>query len=95
MSIVLEIFCLTVAVTMPSSTEFSVLIRFVCSRKPSSWSVMRRGTDVFPLYNIPLTYASAADATTCFRILHYVWIGPFSGGGRFGGFARLFGSELS
>ena len=34
------------------------------------------------------------DATTCFRILHSVWIGPFTGSGRFGTFSRLAGSEL-
>ena len=54
--------------------------------KPSSWSVILRGTDVCPLWNSPTTSASAADATTCLRILHSVWIGPFYGGGRFGDF---------
>ena len=42
--------------------------------KPISWCVTLRGTIVCPLWNSPLTYALAADATTCLRILHSVWI---------------------
>ena len=87
MSIVLELFCLTVAVTMPSAAELSVFIGVGGLVKPSSWSVIIRGTNICPLWNIPPTSASAADATTCLRIMHSVWIGPFSGGGRFGDFS--------
>ena len=62
--------------------------------KPSSWNVILSGTAVCPLWNSPPTSALAADATTCLRILHSVWIGPFAGGGRFGDFSGLVGSEL-
>ena len=51
MSIDLEIFCLTIAVTMPSAAELSVLIGVGGKVKPSSWSVIRRGTAVCPLWN--------------------------------------------
>ena len=46
MSIDMEFFCLTVAVTMPSSEELSVCIGVGVLGKPISWSVMRRGTYV-------------------------------------------------
>ena len=62
--------------------------------KSSSWSVIIRGTTVYPLWNSPPTSASSADATTCLRILYSVWIRPFSGGGRFRDFFGLGGSEL-
>ena len=62
--------------------------------KPNSWSVIIRGTTVSPLCNSPPTSALAAYATTFVRILHYVWIGPFAGGGRFGYFFGSVGSEL-
>ena len=62
--------------------------------KPSSLIVMSRDTDVCPLCNNPLTSALAADATTCLRILNSVWIGPFSGGRRFGAFSGSVGSDL-
>ena len=89
MSIALEFFCLTVAVMMSSAAELSIFIGV-----GGSWSVMRRGTDVFPLWKSALTSASAADATMCFRVLHSMWIGLFAGGGRFGDFDRSVGSEL-
>ena len=79
---------------MHSDAELSVLIGVYTWGKPSSWRVMRRGESVYPLWNSPLTSASAADATMCFRILHSVWIGPFAGGGGFGDFARSVGSKL-
>ena len=72
---------------IPSAVELSVFIGVVSWVKPSSWSVIHRGVAVCPLWNIPQTYDSAADATMCLRILHYVWIGPFYGGGRFGDFS--------
>ena len=75
---------------MPSSVELSVFIGVGGWVKPSSWSVIIRGNDVFPLWNIPPTSDSAADATTCLSILHSVWIGPFAGGGRFGDFSDRF-----
>ena len=56
--------------------------------------VICRGTSVCPLWNSPPTSTSDVDATTCLRILHSVWIGPFAGGRRFGYFSRLVGSEL-
>ena len=87
MSIALEIVCLTVAVTMPSAAKFSVFIGGGGWVKPSSWSVILRGTAVCPLWNSSLTSDLAADATTCLRILHSVWIDPFSGVGRFGDFS--------
>ena len=62
--------------------------------KPSSWSVISRGNDVFPLWNTPTTFSLAANATTCLRIMHFVWIWPFAGGGRFGYFFRSVVSEL-
>ena len=94
MSIALDLFCLTVAVTMPSATELSVFIGVGGWVKPSSRSVIIRGTAVYPLWNSPLTSDSSADATTCLRILHSVWMGPFAGGGRFGDFFGSVGSEL-
>ena len=66
---------------MPSVTELSVLIGVVGWLKPSLWSVMRRVTADWPLWNSPPTYASATDSTMYFRILHSVWICPFSGWG--------------
>ena len=69
-SIALELFCLTVSVTMPSSAEFSVFIGVGGWVKPSSWSVILRGTAVCPLWNSPPYSALAADTTTCLRILH-------------------------
>ena len=86
MSIALELFCLTAVVTMPLDAKLSVLIGVGGWVKPSSWSVICRGTDVCPLWNSPTTSASAVDAATCLRIPHSVWIGKFSGGGRFGYF---------
>ena len=71
-------------VTIPSAAEFSVLIGFGGWVKPISWSVTRRGTAVCPLWNSPPTSFLIADVTTCLRILYFVWIGPFTGGGRFG-----------
>ena len=62
--------------------------------KPSLWSVILRGTAVCLLWNSPPTSALAADATTCFRIMHSVWIGPCAGGRRFGDFFGSVGSEL-
>ena len=94
MSIALDLFCLTVAVVMPLAAELSVFVGVGGWVKPSSWSVILRGTDVCSLWNSPSTYYSVADATTCLRILYSVWIGPFSGGGRFGDFFRLVGSDL-
>ena len=86
MSIALELFCITVAVIMPLAAELSVFIGVGSWVKPSSWGVILRGAAVCPLWNIPPTSASAADATTCLRFLHSLWIGPFYGGGRFGDF---------
>ena len=84
MSITLDLFCLTVAVTIPLAAELSVFIGVGGWVKLSSWSVIHRGADVCPLWNSPPTSASATDATTCLRILYSVWIGTFAGGGRFG-----------
>ena len=53
MSIALEIFCITVAVNMLLDEELLVLIGVGSWVKPSSWSAMRRGTDVCPLWNSP------------------------------------------
>ena len=72
MSIALDLFCLTVAVTMPSAAEVSVFIEVGGGVKPSSWNVILRGTAVCSLCNSPPTYALDADATTCLRILHSV-----------------------
>ena len=94
MSIALDLFCLTVAGTMPLAAELSVFIGVGGWVKPSLWSVMERSTYVYPLWNSPPNSALVADATTCFRILHSMWIGPFSGGGRFGEFFGSVGSEL-
>ena len=65
MSISLDLFFLTVAVTMPSAAELSVFVGVGGWGKPSSWSVMRRGTAVFLLWNSPPTSDLDADATTC------------------------------
>ena len=94
MSIALDLFCLTVAVTMTLAAELSVFIGVGGWVKQSSWSVILRGTAVFPLWNSPPTPALAVDATTCLRIMYSVWIGQFSGGGRFGDFFGSVGSEL-
>ena len=94
MSIALDPFFLTVAVAMPLATELSVLIGVGVWVKPSSWIVIRRGTDVYQFWSSPPTSALAADATTCLRILHSVWIGPFSGARRFGDFLGSVVSEL-
>ena len=86
-------FCLTVAVTMSSAAELSVFIGVGGRVKPSSWSVIIRGTAVCPLWNSPPTSASPADATTCLRNLHSVWIGTFVGGGMFVDFFGSVGSD--
>ena len=94
MFVSLDLFFLTVAVTMPLAAESSVFIGVGGWVKPSSWSVILRGTAACPLWNSPPTSALDADATTCLRILHSVWIGPFAGGERFGDFFGSVGSEL-
>ena len=94
MSIALGLYFIVVAVTMPSAADLYVFIGVGGWVKQSSRSVILRGTAVFPLCNSSPTSASAADATTCLRIMHSVWIGPFAGGGRFEDFFGLVGSEL-
>ena len=94
MSVALDLFYLTVSLTMTSPAELSIFIGVGGWVKPSSRSVIIRGTAVCPLCSSPPTSASAADSTMFLRILHSVWIGPFAGGGRFGVFFGLFGSEL-
>ena len=89
MNVALELFCITVAVNMPSAAELHVFIMVGGWVEPSSWSVILRGTTVCPLWNSPRNYASAAETTTCLRILNSIWIGPFAGGGRFGDFFRV------
>ena len=79
---------------MLSAAELSVLIVIGGWGKPFSWSVLWRGTSVFLLWNSPQTSASAADTTTCFMILHSVWIGPLSSEGRLGDFYGLVGSDI-
>ena len=79
---------------MPSAAELSILIGVGGWVKVSSWSVILWGTAVCPLWNSPPTSDLAADATTCLRILHSVWIGSFAGGGRFGDVFGSVGSEL-
>ena len=87
MSIALEIFYLAVAVTMPLAAELSVFVGVGSWVKPILWGVICMRTAVCPFWNNTPTSSSAADATTCLRILHSVWIGPFSGGWRFGFFS--------
>ena len=87
MYIALDLFCLTVAMTMSSAAELSFFIGIGGWLKSSSWSVILMGTAVCPLWNSPPTSASDADTTTCLSILHSVWIGPFSGDGRFEDFS--------
>ena len=87
MSIALELSCLTISATMTFSMKLYVLIGVGGWVKSSSWNVISRGTAVCPLWNSSPTSDLDADATTCFRILHSVWIGKFSGGGRFRAFA--------
>ena len=94
MSIALDIFCLTVAVTMPLAAKLYVFIVVGGWVKPSSWSVIIRGTAVCLLWNSPLTSASTAGATTCLRILYFVRVWTFAGGGNFGYFFRSVGNEL-
>ena len=77
---------------MPSAAELSVFIGAGGWVKLCSWSVILRGTDVCSLWNSPLTYNLDADATTWFRIMHYVRIVPFAGDERFG---DCFGSVSS
>ena len=94
MYIALDIFCITVALTIPAAVELIVFIGVCFWVKPISWSVMRRGAAFSRLWNSPQTSDLTADATTCFRILHSVWIEPFSGGGIFGDFSGFVGSYL-
>ena len=72
---------------MPSAAELSIFIGVGGWVKPISWSVILRSAAVCPLLNSLPTYYLAVDATTCLRILNSVWIGPFSGDGRFGDFS--------
>ena len=66
------------------SEELYVLIGVGNGRKPSSLTLMRRGTAVLIFWKIPPTSASEVEATTSLRILHFVWIGPFDGDGSCG-----------
>ena len=93
-SIALDLFCLTVVVTMPSAAELSVFISVGGWVKPSSWSAIISGTAVFQLWTIPLTSDSAANASTCLRIVYSVWIEAFYGGRRFGDIFGSVGGEL-
>ena len=79
---------------MPLAAELYDFIGVGGWVKLSSWIVTLKGTAVYPIWSSPPTSASAADATTCLRILHSVWIGPFAGGRRFGDFFRSVVSEL-
>ena len=79
---------------MTLAAELSDFIGVGVWGKPSSYSVMRRGTYVCPLLNSPLTSALSTDATTCFMIMHSVRIGPFAGGRSFGDFSGSFGSKI-
>ena len=72
--------------TIPSAAELSVFIGVGGWVKPILWSVILRGAAFYPLWDSPPTSVLDADATTCLRILHSVWIGSFSGVGRFGDF---------
>ena len=94
MPIALDLLCIAVAVKMHLAAELSVFIGVGSWVKPNPRSVILRGTAVCPLWNSPPTSASAMYSTTCFRILHSVWIGLFAGGGRFGAFFGLVGSEI-
>ena len=87
MPIALDLFGLTVAVVIPSAAELSVFIGVGGWVKPSSQSVILRGTAFYPFWNSTPSSALAAEATTHLRILHSVWIGSFDGGGRFGDFS--------
>ena len=91
----MEIFCLTAAVTMPLDADLSVFVGVGSWVKPILWGVICMRTAVCPFWNNTPTSSSAADATTCLRILHSVWIGSFAGGGSFGDFSMSVGSELS
>ena len=51
MSVALELFCLTVAVTVPLDADLSVFVRVGSWVKPSSWCVIRIRTDVCPFGN--------------------------------------------
>ena len=64
MSIALDLFFLTVAVTTPLAAELSVFIGVGGWVKPSLWSIICRGVSVCPLWNSPLTSELAADVTT-------------------------------
>ena len=77
-----------------AAAELSVLIGVGSWGKPSSSRVIRRGIDVFPLWKSLPNSDSAAEATMCISIMHYVWIGPFAGGGRFRSFEGSSSREL-
>ena len=62
--------------------------------KPSSLRLMWRVIDVFPVCKSPSTSDLAEEATTSLSILRYVWIGPFTGCGRFGDFVGSADREL-
>ena len=47
---------------MTSAAELSVFIGVGGRVKPSSWSVIRRGTAICPFYNSPPTSVSAVSA---------------------------------
>ena len=72
---------------MSLAAELTAFIGVGAWVKPSSWSVILRGTALCPWWNSPPTSSLAADNTTCLRILHSVCIGPFAGGERFGDFS--------
>ena len=81
-------------VKIPLDAELSVLVVVGGWGKPSSRSIICRGTDFCPVINSPTTSALAADITTWFRILHSVCIGTFDAGTRFGAFLGSHGSDL-
>ena len=77
MYISLDLFCLIVAVTIPSAEELYFFIGVSGWLKLISLIVMRRGESVFPLWKIPPTSASETESITCLSILHYMWIFSF------------------
>ena len=85
---------MTVLVMIPSSAELSVLVGVGDWGKTISLRVIQRGTAVCPLWKPLPTSTLSEEATTCFNVLHCVWISLFDGGGSFGAFVGSSDTEL-
>ena len=66
--------------TNANAVELSVLIGVGGCSCPNCFKIYRNGSVSWALMNKPPVSASAADATTCFNVLHTMCKGPLRSG---------------